>query len=96
MFGAPAIEDSEIQKVAAGMKSGWLETGPKVVRFENYFRALNYDTLRKDAGKLLWNFYKKVRGSLVSLPACLLARLLIWTSPQFFSKGEMYRWKTDK
>jgi len=39
MFGAPAIEDAEIQEVVASMKSGWLGTGPKVARFENDFKA---------------------------------------------------------
>lgn len=34
VFGAPAIEDAEIQEVVASMRSGWLGTGPKVARFE--------------------------------------------------------------
>ncbi|MDY6854706.1 MAG: DegT/DnrJ/EryC1/StrS family aminotransferase [Thermodesulfobacteriota bacterium] len=34
VFGAPAIEDEEIDEVVASMKSGWLGTGPKVKRFE--------------------------------------------------------------
>jgi dTDP-4-amino-4,6-dideoxygalactose transaminase len=38
VFGAPAIEDAEIQEVVASMKSGWLGTGPKVARFEQDFR----------------------------------------------------------
>jgi len=37
VFGAPAIEDEEIQEVVASMKSGWLGTGPKVARFEKDF-----------------------------------------------------------
>ncbi len=37
VFGAPAIEDDEIQEVVASMKSGWLGTGPKVARFEADF-----------------------------------------------------------
>lgn len=50
VFGAPAIEDAEIQEVIASMKSGWLGTGPKVARFElgfakykgaSYVAALN-------------------------------------------------------
>src|SRR3989344_253543 len=50
VFGAPAIEDAEIQEVMASMKSGWLGTGPKVARFEldfakykgaSYVAALN-------------------------------------------------------
>lgn len=39
VFGAPAIEDAEIQEVIASMKSGWLGTGPKVLQFENDFKA---------------------------------------------------------
>lgn len=39
VFGAPAIEDAEIQEVVASLKSGWLGTGPKVARFEEDFRA---------------------------------------------------------
>ncbi len=34
VFGAPAIEDAEIQEVLATMRSGWLGTGPKTARFE--------------------------------------------------------------
>ena len=37
VFGAPAIEDAEIDEVVASMKSGWLGTGPKVARFEQDF-----------------------------------------------------------
>ena len=37
VFGAPAIEDAEIDEVVASMKSGWLGTGPKVARFETDF-----------------------------------------------------------
>jgi dTDP-4-amino-4,6-dideoxygalactose transaminase len=39
VFGAPVIEDAEIQEVIASMKTGWLGTGPKVARFENDFAA---------------------------------------------------------
>ncbi len=39
VFGAPAIEDAEIQEVVASMRSGWLGTGPKVARFEDDFRT---------------------------------------------------------
>ncbi|MEO0886788.1 MAG: DegT/DnrJ/EryC1/StrS family aminotransferase, partial [Cyanobacteria bacterium J06648_10] len=38
VFGAPAIEDAEIQEVVSSMTSGWLGTGPKVARFEDDFR----------------------------------------------------------
>lgn len=39
VFGSPAIEDAEIQEVVSTMKTGWLGTGPKVMRFENEFKA---------------------------------------------------------
>jgi dTDP-4-amino-4,6-dideoxygalactose transaminase len=39
VFGAPAIEDAEIQEVVATMRSGWLGTGPRVARFERQFAA---------------------------------------------------------
>jgi dTDP-4-amino-4,6-dideoxygalactose transaminase len=38
VFGAPAIEEPEIQEVVASMRSGWLGTGPKVAQFEEDFR----------------------------------------------------------
>lgn len=39
VFGAPAIEEAEIEEVVSSMKSGWLGTGPKVARFEEDFAA---------------------------------------------------------
>ena len=39
VFGAPAVEDAEIDEVVASMRSGWLGTGPKVARFEEDFRT---------------------------------------------------------
>jgi len=39
VFGAPAIEDDEIQEVIKSMKSGWLGTGPKVAKFERDFAS---------------------------------------------------------
>lgn len=39
VFGAPAIEEPEIEEVVASMRAGWLGTGPKVARFEEDFRA---------------------------------------------------------
>ncbi|MEG4799953.1 hypothetical protein QUB63_08005 [Microcoleus sp. ARI1-B5] len=39
VFGSPAIEDAEIQEVVSTMKTGWLGTGPKVMTFENDFKA---------------------------------------------------------
>jgi dTDP-4-amino-4,6-dideoxygalactose transaminase len=38
VFGAPAIEEAEMQEVLASMRSGWLGTGPKVARFEDDFK----------------------------------------------------------
>ena len=34
VFGAPAIEDAEIEAVVATMRSGWLGTGPQTALFE--------------------------------------------------------------
>ncbi len=39
VFGAPSIEQAEIDEVVASLKSGWLGTGPKVARFERDFAA---------------------------------------------------------
>ena len=39
VFGAPTIEQAEIEEVIASLKSGWLGTGPKVARFETDFAA---------------------------------------------------------
>lgn len=39
IFGAPTIEQPEIDEVVNSMKSGWLGTGPKVAQFENEFKA---------------------------------------------------------
>lgn len=38
VFGAPILEEDEIQEVVATLRSGWLGTGPKVARFETMFR----------------------------------------------------------
>ena len=38
VFGAPQIEDAEIEEVVASMRAAWLGTGPKVARFEEAFR----------------------------------------------------------
>jgi dTDP-4-amino-4,6-dideoxygalactose transaminase len=37
VFGAPQIEQAEIDEVVDTLKSGWLGTGPKVARFEELF-----------------------------------------------------------
>jgi dTDP-4-amino-4,6-dideoxygalactose transaminase len=39
VFGAPLIENSEIEEVVASLKSGWLGTGPKVAQFELNFKS---------------------------------------------------------
>jgi dTDP-4-amino-4,6-dideoxygalactose transaminase len=39
VFGSPAIEAPEIEEVVDSLRSGWIGTGPKVMRFENDFRA---------------------------------------------------------
>lgn len=38
-FGAPQIEQAEIDEVVDSLQSGWLGTGPKVARFESDFAA---------------------------------------------------------
>jgi dTDP-4-amino-4,6-dideoxygalactose transaminase len=40
VFGAPEIEEAEIQEVLATMRSGWLGTGPRVTAFEKAFAQL--------------------------------------------------------
>ncbi len=37
VFGAPDIQQAEIDEVVASLKSGWLGTGPKAARFEQDF-----------------------------------------------------------
>lgn len=39
VFGAPLIEQAEIDEVVACMESSWLGTGPRVARFERDFAA---------------------------------------------------------
>lgn len=39
VFGAPLIEEPEIEEVVDSLRRGWLGTGPKVARFEQDFRA---------------------------------------------------------
>jgi len=38
VFGAPLIEEAEINEVVDSLRSGWLGTGPKVAKFEQMFR----------------------------------------------------------
>ncbi len=46
VFGAPQIQDAEINEVVATLKSGWLGTGPKVARFETAFA--NYKSVSSE------------------------------------------------
>ena len=39
VFGAPRIEEIEVQEVVDSLRKGWLGTGAKVQRFENAFAA---------------------------------------------------------
>jgi dTDP-4-amino-4,6-dideoxygalactose transaminase len=39
VFGAPLIEQPEVDEVLATLKSGWLGTGPRVAAFEKQFAA---------------------------------------------------------
>ncbi len=39
VFGAPQIEDAEIEEVVATLRSGWLGKGPRVAAFEESFAA---------------------------------------------------------
>lgn len=39
VFGAPDIQQAEIDEVVDSLQSGWLGTGPKVARFEREFAA---------------------------------------------------------
>ena len=39
VFGAPSIEQPEIDEVVATLKSGWIGTGPKTIDFTDAFRA---------------------------------------------------------
>ncbi len=39
VFGAPAIEEPEIEEVLACLKGGWIGTGPRVAQFEADFAA---------------------------------------------------------
>src|SRR6185369_9031754 len=38
-FGAPLIEQAEMDEVFACLKSGWIGTGPRVAQFEQEFAA---------------------------------------------------------
>lgn len=38
VFGAPQIDDAEVDEVVDSMRSGWLGTGPKVAKFEEMIR----------------------------------------------------------
>lgn len=47
VFGAPLIEEAEIDEVVTCMRSGWLGTGPRVARFEHDF-AVHLHGMNKD------------------------------------------------
>lgn len=38
VFGSPRIEEDEIQEVVDSLRSAWIGTGPKVMKFEELFR----------------------------------------------------------
>src|SRR4051812_25026037 len=38
VFGAPRIDEEEINEVVATVRSGWLGTGPRVAKFEGLMR----------------------------------------------------------
>lgn len=44
IFGAPLIEQPEVEEVLACMRSGWLGTGPRVAQFERDFAAYKAST----------------------------------------------------
>jgi len=39
VFGAPVIEEEDIEEVVDSMRKRWIGTGPKVAQFENNFAA---------------------------------------------------------
>ena len=39
VFGAPLIEEPEIEEVVTRMRRRWIGTGPKVRQFEDDFKA---------------------------------------------------------
>ena len=36
-FSRPTLDDDDINEVVDSLKSGWITTGPKSLRFENVF-----------------------------------------------------------
>ena len=44
VFGAPAIEEAEIEEVVATLRSGWIGTGPRAAQFEREFAAYKQAT----------------------------------------------------
>lgn len=49
IFGAPLIEQDEIDEVVACLRSGWIGTGPRVARFEADFAAYKGATAQRVA-----------------------------------------------
>ncbi|MEE9169486.1 MAG: DegT/DnrJ/EryC1/StrS family aminotransferase, partial [bacterium] len=40
VFGAPLIEEPEINEMVDSLRSGWLGSGPKVAKFEGLFAEM--------------------------------------------------------
>lgn len=49
IFGAPHIDEAEVDEVLACLRSGWLGTGPKVAQFERDFAAFRRASLTQAA-----------------------------------------------
>ena len=49
IFGSPRIEEAEIRGVVETLRSGWLSTGPKVVKFEEMFKKIYRGKIRHGA-----------------------------------------------
>jgi len=49
VFGAPDINEAEIEEVTSCLRSGWLGTGPRVARFEADFAAYKNSTPKQVA-----------------------------------------------
>ena len=62
IFGAPAIEDAEIEEVIASLKSGWLGTGPKVARFEEDFKKAAQFRLPKSEIEKALDFFNSIKN----------------------------------
>lgn len=65
VFGAPAIEEAEIEEVVATLRSGWLGTGPRVHRFEGDFAA--YKGVRREQAAAVHSCTAALHLSLLAL-----------------------------